>query len=866
MDNNRKFSIATGRSRFDRTWRNESWSWGHIVAKLRDCRDTGETMAEYKAAGRERQTQLKDVGGFVGGYLRDGIRKAQNVERRSMVTLDYDTFHAGRLEDVRRALPCRWAMHSTHKHREESWRVRIVIPLSRDVSPDEYGAVARRCAERIGFEGIDRSTFEPCRLMFWPSRSTDAPFLFEEGDADGFLDVRSILNSYTDWRDQSAWPMLPEETGALRLFSEESDTEKRGKEPKRDKSGRKIDPEAERIYAALMKSGQRAEDPREKKGLVGTFCRVYDIAEAIAAFIPDAYEMSKPGRFTHVGSTTHGGAVSLDGGRFLYSFHGTDPAAGHLLNSWDLVRVHRFAHLDLNAERGTRSGRMPSFKAMEELAMSDDKVKAALAAERRAEIAKDFSGMDISDAAEDTEKPEEESPELKEWRKIRTSLPWNKDGSCKSTITAAATILMNDPAVKGKLRYNEFTGETDVTGTLPWKRSGEFWSNNDDSCLRSWFDAKYGITGKEKISDAFVKATTANAYHPIKDYLESLEWDGRKRLGRVFCDILGAEDTPLNTRLGELIFGAAVTRIYRPGVKFDFFVILQGPEGTGKSSLFELMAGKWFSDSVVSIEGKEGMEAVQGVWIAEIGELIGVKRSESAAVKSFISRTVDKFRPAYGRVREVKPRQCIVVGTTNEELFLRGISTGNRRSPVVEIRPELRKCDQTVRDWVAANRDQMWAEAVQLYRGGMKLYLTAEEEAAARKTQEAHNLDIQNPLFGEVERFLDLWIPFGWEMMNTSERQNWYTQNPDGGDGFSGNYTQRESVCIAEILREGLGIKRNDKDYISKSREVGQYLNTLPDRWKKVGGKRSKIYGVQIQWDRIKTEEVNFPGLHLSDF
>lgn len=853
MNNQRKLCIATGRSRFDRTWRNESPTWPELRSRLSDCRDTGETAAEYRAAGREKQTALKDVGGFVGGYLRGGVRKAANVERRSVVTLDYDEFHSARLDDVRRALPCVWLCHSTHKHTDERWRVRLVVPLSRDVSVDEYGAVARRVAERVGFEGIDRSTFEACRLMFWPSRSTDAPFLLEEGAGETMLDVDAVLGSYTDWRDQSAWPMLPGEADALRLFAVEQQPQE-GTQPKKKSTEERK--EAEKIYAALLRAGQRAEDPREKKGLVGAFCRAYDIPNAITGYLPQVYTSAGRGRYTHAGSSTHGGAVSLDGGRFLYSFHGTDPVCGRLLNSWDLVRLHRFGHLDASADRDTRAARMPSFKAMEELAMADTRVRLLLAEERRKEVATDFDGVEIVEA----EKTADE-----EWERVQATLPWQKDGSCKSTITAAATILMNDPDIKGKLRYNEFTGETDVLGTLPWKRGGEFWSNNDDSCLRSWFDAKYGITGKEKIADAFVKAVTANSYHPVREYLDALQWDGVERLSRIFPDILGAEDTALNRRLGQLIFGGAATRIYRPGCKFDYFVILAGPEGTGKSSLFEIMGGKWFSDSVVSIEGKEGMEAVQGVWIAEIGELIGVRRSESAAVKSFISRLVDKFRPAYGRVREVKPRQCVVVGTTNEELFLRGVGTGNRRSPVVEIRPELRRCAVPVRDWVRENRDQLWAEAVSLYRGGMKLWLTDEEEREARKTQEAHNLDLQNPLFGEVTRFLDMRVPLNWDAMNADERRAWYDAHPDGGSEFDSSCEPRRCVCIAEILQEGLQMRRNDKDYLSKSREVGQFLNTLKGEWTKGGVRRLKVYGLQRCWDKIKNENYENFGNTLND-
>lgn len=871
----RRLRVAVGRSRFDRVWRNTEMSWSELRDRLAADNPTEETMAEYRAMGRARQTQVKDVGGFVGGYLRHGLRKGTHIETRSVVTLDYDSFHAGRLDDIRRALPCRWALHSTHKHRDDDWRVRLVVPMSRDVTVDEYGAVARRVAERVGFDGIDRSTFEACRLMFWPSRPVDAPRLFEEGTGGSFLDVEAVLGSYADWRDQSAWPLLPGEETALRLFTGgESGGESGENGASAGYTGTVERAEAERIYAALTSAGHRASDPWQKPGIVGAFCRAYSVGEAIAGFLPGVYTAAGRNRWTHCGSSTTGGALELDGGRFLYSFHGTDPVCGKLLNAWDLVRLHRFGEMDAGSDRETRAARLPSYRAMEELALGDGTVKRRLAEERRARAAGDFAGISLPEEEEGEregerkgeregeaspgEKREGESAEERRWREVQESLPYNKDGSVKATITAVATIVANDPELRGRLRYNEFTGDTDVSGPLPWKRQGKVWTNADDACLRAWFDRKWGLSGKDKIYDGFMTAVTAAGYHPVKEYLEGLVWDGTKRLGRIFADVLGAADTPLNARLGELIFGAAVTRIYRPGTKFDYFVILQGPEGCGKSSLFQIMGGEWFSDSVVTIEGKEGMEAVQGVWIAEIGELIGVKRSETSAVKAFISRLVDKYRPAYGRVRESRPRQCVIVGTTNEELFLRGITTGNRRSPVVEVRPELRRVPESVREWTELWRDQLWAEAVTLYRAGMPLWLNDEEEEAARLIRDEHNLDLQNPLFGEVSRFLDMWLPAGWEGMDRGERAAWLTAHPDGGNAggpFDNGYVRRDTVTIPEILQEGLGMKRSDRDYLAKSREVGQFLNTLKGEWRKGGGKRTKSYGYQKVWMREKEQE-----------
>ena len=155
-----------------------------------------------------------------------------------------------------------------------------------------------------------------------------------------------------------------------------------------------------------------------------------------------------------MGSSTFGGAMEFDGGRFLFSFHATDPVCGKLLNAWDLVRLHKFGHLDASAEKDTRMSRLPSTRAMEELAMGDPRVTGLLAAERQRRVAADFEGIGT----------EERDPD-EEWKRVYGALPWQKDGSCRSTITAAATILMNDPEIKGRLRFNEFTARPTSRGS-----------------------------------------------------------------------------------------------------------------------------------------------------------------------------------------------------------------------------------------------------------------------------------------------------------------------------------------------------------------------------------------------------------------
>lgn len=823
----RKFRIATGRSRFDRRWVNEAVTWEYLRERFSKPVETHETASEYRTMGRDMQTQIKDVGGFVGGYLRDGVRKVGNVGARSVVTLDYDAFSQKRLEEVKRALEgWRWAMHSTHKHTDEAWRVRLVVPLSRDVTPDEYGAVARSIAKRCGFDGIDRSTFEACRLMFWPSKSKGAPYLFKtNGTFTGYADPDKILSEYDDWTDISTWPRLPEEELAG-VFDD------------RDAS---LPPAAAEALRGAGRHGKQ-EDPREKRGLVGAFCRTYDIDTAISTFLPEVYTRTGRIRYTHVGSTTSNGAWVLDGGRFLYSFHSTDPVMGKLVNSWDLVRLHRFGDLDRGGNE--RQDRLPSVKEMEKLALDDANVRRRLMDERASSASSEFEGMDLD--------PESEE-DVRSWDELRgEKLKTDKNGDVKTNAENLEFILKNHPLLKGRVKLNEFSGRIDVSGKLPWNRWQPTWTANDSVKLRSFLDRRFGMTGEKKIEDAVTSVAIDAGYHPVRDYLDSLTWDGVKRLGKVFTHVLGAEDLPVYGKLAELLFTAAVRRVREPGCKFDYFIVLHGPEGCGKSSLFSIMGGEWFSDSVDTIEGKEGRENIQGKWIIEMGELSGIKKSDRERLKNFISSQVDDYRAAYAAKSESRPRQCILVGTTNEEYFLRGLTDRNRRQPVVEIDPRRRRVSETVRDWVAANRDQLWAEACVLESRGEPLFLSDEWEEQIRTVQDRHNLEKSSTLFPEIERFLDLYLPELWHRWTLKERTDWLDTHADAEalDILEAN-RRRQEVCIPEILQECLRMKRTDKDYLSKSREVGQYLNSLTGKWKLVGNKRNKLYGVQKTWVKV---------------
>ena len=198
---------------------------------------------------------------------------------------------------------------------------------------------------------------------------------------------------------------------------------------------------------------------------------------------------------------------------------------------------------------------------------------------------------------------------------------------------------------------------------------------------------------------------------------------------------------------------AAVARIFEPGIKFDQVLILQGLEGTGKSTFFSVLGGRWFSDSLNNMDGKEGMEGNMGVWIHELSELGAMRKSDVEQVKSFVSKQTDRFRPAYGRVIETRPRECVFGASTNETKFLKGMD-GNRRMWVIGIDPSKRAGEEEPRAWLEKRRDQIWAEAVWRWRNERpNLYLDKELNEASRARTREYSFDLSESIFTELESF-----------------------------------------------------------------------------------------------------------------
>lgn len=749
---NGEITIATAASRKSKRWKNRQLTWSDFLKKLSKTRRTGETAAEYKSFSKSKQDEIKDVGGFVGGTLKEGRRTAESVQWRSVITLDADFAEKDLWDSLIFTLgdyAC--CIYSTHKHSPQKPRVRLILPLSRPVTPDEYQAISRLVASDIGIDQFDDTTYQPHRLMYFPSTSQDGEYIFKYNDS-AWLDADEQLERYqkdfkTDWTDQSFWPT------------------------------------SSRVHEDIRKAVSKQEDPLVKKGIIGAFCRTYDIHEAIGKFLADVYEPCGMNRYTYKEGSTSAGAIVYDD-KFLYSHHSTDPAGGKLLNAFDLVRIHKYRNLDEDAAEGTPTGRLPSYKAMQDLAMEDSAVKETIGKEKMAQIADEF-----------TEVSDEDIKNLD--TKWTASLDVNRWGRYESTPHNIKLILENDPNLKSRFAVNEFSHRICVIKPLIWRKDKKNlgdWTDFDDSCLRNYLSDVYGIAGENKIKDARNEIVSKNSFNPLKDYIDSLQWDGKERLDSFFIDYLGAEDTPLVRAMTRKTICAGVARILNPGCKWDYVLTLVGGQGIGKSNTVKRLGKKWSSDSLVSVVGKEGMEQIQGFWVIEIAELSALRKAEAEQVKHFITKTEDSFRPSYGKNTERYPRQCIFFATTNNRDFIRD-QTGGRRWWAIDVDASRRKLNPF--EMTEETVDQIWAEAKYRYAIGEKLYLDEAMEQEAKKIQEQHTEE--SPLAGMIREFIEKEIPENWPEMSIGDRQDFIR-----GDSFEyhGELVKRDRVCALEIWVE----------------------------------------------------------------
>ena len=607
--------IAYGNSRMEKRWKNNEISWDDFCRRVSTTQTTTETVEEYRKMTKPQQDAVKDVGGFVGGHLRGGRRKTGTVLCRSMLTLDMDHGTPDILDELSLFNSHELCVYSTHKHTPEAPRLRLIFPLKRDVSEEEYPALARKVAQEIGMDLFDDTTYQPHRLMYWPSTSRNGEYVYRVMDGD-ILDPDAYLGMYDDWRDVSTWP----------VSSRESE--------------------------AVEKSAKQQADPLTKTGVVGAFCRTYPIREAIEKFLPDVYAPSAmEGRYDYIPADSSAGVIIIDE-KFAYSFHATDPACGQLLNAFDAVRVHKFPDDDPKK----------SYNAMAEFAVADERVKLRIFEEKRQAAAEDFDEED-PDAWKKQLQYEKKSMELKnslhnlmlilendenlkgivfnqlaDGMEIRGNVPWPHPAKFWRDADDAQLICYVDAA------YGTFSARNyDIAVTK---------AVDDRSYhpIREFFETLPDWDGVERADTLLIDYLGAED----TPYVRAVT---RKELCAAYCRVYHP----------GIKFDSMIVLNGDQGIGKSTLIAKLGGEWYSDSL------------NLSDMNDKTAAEKLQGYWIMEIGELAGMRKADLDKVKAFISRQDDKYRASFGRRVTPHPRQCVFFGTTNSQNgYLRDI-TGNRR-------------------------------------------------------------------------------------------------------------------------------------------------------------------------------------------
>lgn len=565
----------------------------------------------------------------------------------------------------------------------------------------------------------------------------------------------------------------------------------------------KYDPDLSKL--PQPKPHRNKRDPYDIDGTVGAFNRAYEDWQTLIDEYELPYEPAQgTDRWQLVGAASVAG-MGVMGPGLVFSHHVTDPAYGQACSAFDLVRLHRFGDMDAGKE-DVPVNRRPSHAAMLDLASRD------------AKVVTDLVGGDFSE-------------QLGDW-KLDLKLN-SKTGEMLDRISNWKIVTANDPAFDG-LYFNELTLAIETSRDLPWRtisNGGATFSGTDREALDHYLEEAYGLLPTVRRRDAVVNTTAMRTrVNPVRDYLESLAWDGESR---VETCLPGVQPTAYTRMVARKCMAAAVARMFRPGIKWDHTLVLFGPEGLGKSYWVDLMS-RGYSATLGRIGDKDTLLTMQRSWIMIADEGYSLRKADADVQKEFLTRREDVFRMPYDREAMAHPRHSVIWGTTNDEVFLRR-QEGNRRFLIV-------RCEEKV-DFTALTDDyidQVWAEAVHLYREGELLFLDDDESGVA--SLERENFIEEDALAGVVEEFLNTPVPSDWADMSPDARVAWRQSFADGlvaaGD------SQIMETCSAQIWVEALN-KRFGDHRRSDLLEINTALKRVPGWVPLPGRQRVAHYGPQ---------------------
>ncbi len=767
---NKIIRIAVGRKNSYKYATNKEFSWHDFCESRRTPVMSEESHYEFMTEPKENQDILKAAAGWIlGGEINGQLRSNLSVLNRSTITLDCEDMADGVYESIcdgtNPICDHEFFAHTTRKHTPADPRLRIFLLVTDAIDPEKYMAVSRIVASKIDptMESIDPISFRKAQIMFNPTCSAGQEFKAFH-NAGEIINPDEVLAEFAgDWRDHTKLPCA---------------------------AGRDIP----------QTSQDSTDDPWSKEGIIGDFCRAHrPIQKAMIRFIPDVYipanVWTNVPRWTYHLASTSNGMVVHDEGRFIYSWHSSDPCCDRLINAFDMIRIHLFGHLDGEEHLKLDMNKRPSFIKMLELCRSLPEVNEqaltrnydidAINKESEADDATDYKKLPFADRPLFTGKKPVKN---KDWTK---NLTLNQRGFIETSPHNVTTIILNDPRLGRGIARNAFTNKivarhdikTNAETTTPIivtdKKNGDDWQDIFDIILQLMlnYPKGKGKTGwgihasKGLIANAVRAVAEVNQFNPVIDYHNTLEWDGTKRIHRLWIDYMGTPDNAYYRETATLFMLASICRIYNPGHKWDHAPILEGAQGIRKSSFVQaLFSREWSGElTALMVSDKNAVEQMLGKQCLELPELSNMRKAESEDVKAFITREIDEVRLAYDKRMTKFPRCCIFIGTTNASEYLKD-PTGNRRFWPIQV-----KVDQIDTGKLMRERDQLTAEAVAMFKKREKQYgnkkfiplvLSPEAREFAEEMQDkVREMDSSEMIADSIQEWLEEPIPLN-ELMD----------------------------------------------------------------------------------------------------
>ena len=645
-----------------------------------------QTEEEYNALSDDEKRQLK-----FGACFSACVRNEQGDKPEDLayiLALDVDHPNATLLEDIKTRYPdLKVFAYTTFRSREGSPRYRIIIPLSRPVTKDEYEKLCEVFTEKLDCE-FDKQCFNFRQKLQFPRVLKGIEYHFCEWGSEP-LDVDTLL----------------------------------GISPKTDEQ------EKETSSGGVSDDAEDVKEKELKLGPIQAYCEVHPITEIIES-LSDIYEPTDTkNRYKLIGSDSTPGVIIDPEKNIATSFHANDPAQG-THNSFDLYRIHRFGALDKDVPEGTKKKDLPSFKAMMDYVKRDKKVKALLKESNKKVKAKTDTKTDgIIDKLQVNKYGEPKNSTANAVTIVLEDpeLSGIKYDSFKQQFIATSPLPWEEKGIAHPRVFTEF----------------------DRKALIGYISSTYNIETGNNIDNALARLTFCRSIDPLQEYFKGLTWDGESRVEGLLTKYLGCEDSEYTRAVMRTTLISGVKRVFEPGCKIDMVLVLIGKQGCGKSTFVSRLAKGYFTDTIrcQDIATKTAAEKLRGVFIAEISEMAGFSKTEVEMVKSFFSCQNDNYREPYARIVTEHPRKSIIIGTSNRISGLLIDETGNRRFLPVFTGKE---SESHPWDMTDEDIDQIWAEAYMMYKNGESHEMPAHLVDEVLKMQnEAVVEDIRMPLVSE---------------------------------------------------------------------------------------------------------------------